>query len=70
MKNGNTITQRIIAKQYRVTTVAGPQTISLRKIKHKRRAKTAAQTQIQVFSPPVDDVVTQNGKKKNQLRGL
>ena len=64
MKNFNTITHCIIAKQPRVTTVSGPQTISFRKIKHKRRAKTAAQAQIQRLSPPVDEVVTENETKQ------
>ena len=59
MKNGNTLTQRIIAKQPRVTTVSGPQTILFRKIKRKRGAKTAAQAQIQRLSPPVDELVTE-----------
>ena len=69
MKNLNNITRRIIAKQPRVTTVDGPQTIYFLKIKRKRRAKAAAQAQIQRFFPPVDEVVTENEKKK-QKRGL
>ena len=63
MKNGNTIKQHITAKQPRVTAVAGPQTISFRKIKRKRRAKTAAQAQIQRPSTPVAEVLIGNGKK-------
>ena len=71
MKNGNTLTQRMISKQPQVTTVAGPQTISFRKIKRKRRAKTAAQAQIQRLSLPVDEVVTENeGKKTPAKRSL
>ena len=38
--------------------VAGTQIISFRKTKHKRRAKTAAQAQIQILYPSVDEVVT------------
>ena len=68
MKNGYILTKRIIANQPRVTNVAGPQTISFQKIKRKRRAKTVAQAQIQILSPPVDELVTNNLKK--QLRGL
>ena len=62
MKNGNTLAQRILAKQPRVTTVVGPQTISLRKIKRKRRAKTTAQEHIYRLSPPVDELVNKIGK--------
>ena len=40
IKNGNTLTQQIIAKQPQVTTVAGPQTSSFRNIKRKITAKT------------------------------
>ena len=60
MKNGNDPTQRITAKQPRVTTVVGPQTIYFRNIKRKCRAKTASQTQIHRLYPPVDEVVTEN----------
>ena len=63
MRNGNTLTQCTIAKQPRVTTVAGPQIISFRRIKRKRGAKTAAQARIQRFSTPFDEVVNENGKK-------
>ena len=66
MKNENTLTQRIISKQPRVTTVAGPQTISFKNIKRKRRSETAAQAQIQRLSPPVDEVVTENKKNKKK----
>ena len=69
MKNGNTLTHHIIAKQPRVTTVAGPQTISFRNIKREGRSKTSAQAQIQQLSPPVYEVANKNGKKP-QLRGL
>ena len=62
IKDVNTLTQRIIANQPGVTTVAGPQTISFRNIKRKRKAKTTAQAQIQRLSPPVDKVVTDNEK--------
>ena len=64
IKNGNTLTQRIIAAQPRVTTVAGPQTIYFRKIECKGRAKTSAWAQIQILSPPVDEVVTENKNTK------
>ena len=37
-------------------------------IKCKSRAKTAAQEQIQRLSPPVDEVVTENEKKKNPAK--
>ena len=60
MKNGNNITQHIISDQPRLTTVVSPQIISFRKIKLKRRVKTAAQAQIQGLSPPFDEVVTEN----------
>ena len=63
-KNGNTLTQRIIAKQPQVTTVASPQKISFWNIKYKCWAKTAAQAWIHIFSPPVDEVVTENEKNK------
>ena len=68
MINGNTLTQCIIAKQPRVTTVVG-QKQSFHKIKRKGRAKTAAQAQIHRVSFLVDEVVTDN-LKKNQLTGL
>ena len=68
MKNGNTITQHIIANQPRVTTVDSPQTISFRNIKRKCREKTAAQAHIQRLSPPVDEVVTENKKYKKQAK--
>ena len=64
MKNGNTLAQRILAKQPRVTTVVGPQTISFRKIKAKRGEKTAAQEHIHRLSPTVDEVVTENEKNR------
>ena len=64
IKNGNTLAQRILEKQPRVTTVVGPQTISFQKIKSKRRAKTAAQEQIHRLSPPVDEMVTKNTKNR------
>ena len=70
MRNGNTLTQRIIVKQPRVTTVDGPQTFSFTKIKRKRGGKTAAQAHIKILSPPVDEVVTENEEKKTQTRGL
>ena len=69
MKNCNNLTLLILANQPRVTTVAGPQTISFRKIKRKRRAKTSAHAQIQILSPTVDEVMTYNEGKK-YLRGL
>ena len=68
MKNGNTITQHIIANQPRVTTVDSPQTISFRNIKRKCREKTAAQAHIQRLSPPVDEVLTENKKDKKQAK--
>ena len=45
---------------------------SFRKIKRKCRAKTAAQTQIQILSPPVAEVVIENEEKteNNQIRGI
>ena len=71
MRNGITLTQRIIAKQPRLNTIAGPQTISFRKIKRNHWAKTAAQAHIQILCPPVDKLVTDNEKnEKNQLSGL
>ena len=54
MKNDNTLTQYIITNKPPVNTVAGTQTISFWKIKRKHKAKTAAQAQIQILSPPVD----------------
>ena len=39
----------------------------IRNIKHKRRAKTAAQAQIHGLSPPVDEVMTENEKSKRKL---
>ena len=63
MKNRNTLTQRIIAKQPQVTTITGPQTISLQKIKRKHRANTTTKAKIQRFSPPVHEVMTENEKK-------
>ena len=63
MKNGNTLTKRIIKKQPRVTTVAVPQKNSFGKIKHKLRAKIFAQAQIQILSLPVSGVVIENEKK-------
>ena len=54
----------MISKQPQVATVAGPQTISFRKIKRKRRAKTSAHAQIQILSPPVDKVVNDYEKKR------
>ena len=62
MRNGNTLPQRIIAMQPRVSTVFGPQTIYFWNIKHKSGAKIASQAQIQRLSPPVDEVVTENEK--------
>ena len=64
MKNGNTLTQRTIVKQPRVTTVAGPKAISFQKIRRKRRAKTAAQEKIHRLSHTVDEVVTENAKNR------
>ena len=64
MKNGNTLAQRILAKQPRVTTVVGPQNISFQKIKRKCRTKTTTQENIHRLSPPVDEVVAENSKKK------
>ena len=69
MEDGNTLTQRFVEKQPRVTTVDGPQK-KFRKIKRKRRGETAAQSQIKILSPPVDEVVTENEKSKKKLRGL
>ena len=66
MKNLNTLTHRIIAKQSRVTTVAGSQTISFRGIKRKRGAKTATQAHIKILSRLVDELVTDNEKKQKQ----
>ena len=60
MKNDNTLTHHIVAKQPRVTTVAVPQTISFQNIKRKRTAKTAAQAQTQILSLPVAEVVIEN----------
>ena len=70
MKNINAFTQRIIAKQPRLTTVDGPQIIFFRKIKHKCWSKTAAQAHIQILSPPVDEGLVENEKIKKYLRGL
>ena len=61
----NTLTQCIIAKQTQLTTVACPQKIPFRNIKRKRRAKTESYAQIQILSPPVDEVLTENEKTKN-----
>ena len=69
MKNDNTLTQRIVSNQPRLTTVAVPQTIYFRMIKWKCRAKIEVQAHIQLLSLPVAVVVIENGKKK-QLRGL
>ena len=63
MKNENTITQHIIAKQPRLTTVDGPQTIYFRKINHNRREKTAAQAKIPRLSISFAEVETENEKK-------
>ena len=68
IKNDNNITQRIIKNNPVLTIVAGPQKKSFRKIKHKRRSKTAAQTQIQRLSLPVSEVVIENGKSKNTAK--
>ena len=68
MKNGYILTKRIIANQHLLTTVAGPQKLSFRKIKRKRRAKPAAQGQIQRFPPQVDEVVTENEKTKKTAK--
>ena len=64
MEHGNTLAQRIMAKQPQVTTAVGPQNIFFRKIKRKCRAKTAAQEHIHRLSPPVDEVVKKNAKKR------
>ena len=66
MKNGNTLTQHIIAKQPQVTTITGPQTISLQNIKRKHRANTTTQSKIQRFSPPVHEVLTENEKRPSK----
>ena len=63
MENGNTLTQRIIAKHPRVTTVSGPKKKSFREIKRKRRAKITPQAHIQILSLPVAEVVIDNEKK-------
>ena len=57
VKNGNTLTQCIIAKQPLVTTVAGPQTIYFWKNNPKRKAKASAQAHIQRFFPSVYELV-------------
>ena len=62
MKNGNTLTQGIISKQNQVTTVDGPEKNTFRNIKHKHRENTAAQEQIQRFSPPVAEAAIKNEK--------
>ena len=62
MKIFNNLTQCIIANQPRVTTVAGPQTISFWNIKRKLREKTAAQAHIDILSPSVAEVVIVNEK--------
>ena len=58
--NGNTLKQRIIAKNPRVTIVAVPQAISFQKIKRKRGEKTAAQAQIYILSLTVSEVVVKS----------
>ena len=50
IKNGNTLTQHIIAKQPRVSTVAGPQTISFEKIKPKRKKNSSTGTDSEIVS--------------------
>ena len=72
MKNGNTLTQRTISKNPRVTTVACPQNNYFQMIKRKRRSKTAAQAHIQILSPPVAEVVIDNEihKQKSDKRSL
>ena len=66
MENGNTLIKYIIAKQPRVTIVAGPQTIYFRNNKRKCRAKIAAQAQIQILSITVAEVVIENEKNNKQ----
>ena len=68
MKNDNALTQRIIGKQPRVTTVSRSTNISFPKIKRRRKAKKATQAQIQILSPPVAKLVIEIKKTKNPAK--